>query len=176
MHNEVEVWASSWQWQDAAAMHMAFFKDYLRLRIKAVRWLAQLIPCHLHSSTGCLIWITAVPWWVSGTRVSGWSRAEPCLTVLGTVSITGCRFRGICIINVRALTAVVMVLYHRPRLLDFGKAPPHLQFNKYVLTGYRPVSTAEECLGSLFYMHNELGNIYTHGKTTHKTYIVIAFK
>uniref|UniRef100_A0A3Q3MFJ1 Progestin and adipoQ receptor family member IVb n=1 Tax=Mastacembelus armatus TaxID=205130 RepID=A0A3Q3MFJ1_9TELE len=56
-----------------------------------------------------------------------------------------------------------MVLYKGPRLLDFAKTPPHLQFNKYVLTGYRPVSTAQECLRSLFYMHNELGNIYTHG-------------
>ncbi|XP_045925487.1 progestin and adipoQ receptor family member 4 [Micropterus dolomieu] len=56
-----------------------------------------------------------------------------------------------------------MVLYKGPRLLDFAKTPTHLQFNKYVLTGYRPVSTAQECLRSLFYMHNELGNIYTHG-------------
>uniref|UniRef100_H2LMM2 Progestin and adipoQ receptor family member 4 n=1 Tax=Oryzias latipes TaxID=8090 RepID=H2LMM2_ORYLA len=56
-----------------------------------------------------------------------------------------------------------MGLYQGPRLLDFAKTPPHLQFNKYVLTGYRPVSTAQECLRSLFYMHNELGNIYTHG-------------
>ncbi|XP_077482521.1 progestin and adipoQ receptor family member 4 isoform X2 [Stigmatopora argus] len=50
-----------------------------------------------------------------------------------------------------------------PRLLDFPKTPTHLQFNKYVLTGYRPVSSAHECLRSLFYMHNELGNIYSHG-------------
>uniref|UniRef100_A0A8D3B464 Progestin and adipoQ receptor family member IVb n=1 Tax=Scophthalmus maximus TaxID=52904 RepID=A0A8D3B464_SCOMX len=56
-----------------------------------------------------------------------------------------------------------MVLYRGPRLLDLAKTPPHLQFNKYVLTGYRPVSTAQECLRSVFYMHNELGNIYTHG-------------
>uniref|UniRef100_A0A3B4Y4L0 Progestin and adipoQ receptor family member 4 n=1 Tax=Seriola lalandi dorsalis TaxID=1841481 RepID=A0A3B4Y4L0_SERLL len=56
-----------------------------------------------------------------------------------------------------------MVLNKGPRLLDFAKTPPHLQFNKYVLTGYRPVSTAQDCLRSLFYMHNELGNIYTHG-------------
>ncbi|XP_049916301.1 progestin and adipoQ receptor family member 4 isoform X2 [Epinephelus moara] len=56
-----------------------------------------------------------------------------------------------------------MVLCEGPRLLDFAKTPQHLQFNKYVLTGYRPVSTAHECLRSLFYMHNELGNIYTHG-------------
>lgn len=60
---------------------------------------------------------------------------------------------------------VAMVLYKGPRLLEFAKTPPHLQFNKYVLTGYRPVSSAQECLRSLFYMHNELGNIYTHGKS-----------
>ncbi|XP_030631745.1 progestin and adipoQ receptor family member 4 [Chanos chanos] len=50
-----------------------------------------------------------------------------------------------------------------PRLLDFKSSPPHLQFNKFVLTGYRPISTYRECLQSLFYMHNEFGNIYTHG-------------
>ncbi|XP_071752065.1 progestin and adipoQ receptor family member 4-like isoform X3 [Centroberyx gerrardi] len=56
-----------------------------------------------------------------------------------------------------------MVFCKGPRLLDFTKTPPHLQFNRYVLTGYRPVSSAHECMRSLFYMHNELGNIYTHG-------------
>lgn len=60
---------------------------------------------------------------------------------------------------------VAMVLYKGPRLLDLAKTPEHLQFNKYVLTGYRPVSTVQECLRSLFYMHNELGNIYTHGES-----------
>lgn len=63
------------------------------------------------------------------------------------------------------LQGVEMVLHKGPRLLDLAKTARHLQFNKYVLTGYRPVATAPECLGSLFYMHNELGNIYTHGKT-----------
>ncbi|XP_043959190.1 progestin and adipoQ receptor family member 4 isoform X2 [Gambusia affinis] len=57
----------------------------------------------------------------------------------------------------------MMVLHRGPRLLDFTKTPPHLQFNKYVLTGYRPVSTTPDCLRSLFYIHNELGNIYSHG-------------
>ncbi|XP_062331631.1 progestin and adipoQ receptor family member 4-like [Osmerus eperlanus] len=56
-----------------------------------------------------------------------------------------------------------MVFLKGPRLLDFAKTPPHLQFNKYVLTGYRPVATAQDCLCSLFYLHNEFGNIYTHG-------------
>uniref|UniRef100_A0A8D1K7T1 Progestin and adipoQ receptor family member 4 n=1 Tax=Sus scrofa TaxID=9823 RepID=A0A8D1K7T1_PIG len=50
-----------------------------------------------------------------------------------------------------------------PRLLDWASSPPHLQFNKFVLTGYRPASSGSGCLRSLFYMHNELGNIYTHG-------------
>ncbi|XP_028825816.1 progestin and adipoQ receptor family member 4 [Denticeps clupeoides] len=56
-----------------------------------------------------------------------------------------------------------MALFNRPRLLDFKNSPPHLQFNRYVLSGYRPVSTFQECLRSLFYVHNESGNIYTHG-------------
>ena len=56
---------------------------------------------------------------------------------------------------------------HGPRLVEFHKTPTHLQFNKYVLTGYRPISSAQECLRSLFYVHNELGNIYTHGESSH---------
>lgn len=51
-----------------------------------------------------------------------------------------------------------------PRLLDWASSPPHLQFNKFVLTGYRPASSGSGCLRSLFYLHNELGNIYTHGR------------
>lgn len=51
-----------------------------------------------------------------------------------------------------------------PRLLDWASSPPHLQFNRFVLTGYRPVSSGPGCLRSLFYLHNELGNIYTHGE------------
>ncbi|XP_049759622.1 progestin and adipoQ receptor family member 4 isoform X2 [Elephas maximus indicus] len=50
-----------------------------------------------------------------------------------------------------------------PRLLDWASSPQHLQFNKFVLTGYRPASSGSGCLRSLFYLHNELGNIYTHG-------------
>ncbi|XP_062859948.1 progestin and adipoQ receptor family member 4 [Trichomycterus rosablanca] len=50
-----------------------------------------------------------------------------------------------------------------PKLLDFKSSPSHLQFNRYVLSGYRPVSTFTGCLRSLFYLHNESGNIYTHG-------------
>uniref|UniRef100_A0A4W4HGZ1 Progestin and adipoQ receptor family member IVb n=1 Tax=Electrophorus electricus TaxID=8005 RepID=A0A4W4HGZ1_ELEEL len=56
-----------------------------------------------------------------------------------------------------------MTVFNETKLVDFKSSPPHLQFNKYVLTGYRPVSTCKECLRSLFYMHNEFGNIYTHG-------------
>ncbi|XP_061837363.1 progestin and adipoQ receptor family member 4a isoform X4 [Nerophis lumbriciformis] len=63
------------------------------------------------------------------------------------------------------LLAVVcaMAFLNGPRLLDWASSPPYLQFNKYVLTGYRPVSSVQDCIRSLFYLHNELGNIYTHG-------------
>lgn len=59
---------------------------------------------------------------------------------------------------------VAMAFLNGPRLLDWANSPPHLQFNKYVLTGYRPISSVQDCIRSLFYLHNELGNIYTHGK------------
>lgn len=59
---------------------------------------------------------------------------------------------------------VAMAFLNGPRLLDWANSPPHLQFNKYVLTGYRPISSVQDCIRSLFYMHNELGNIYTHGE------------
>ncbi|XP_041094707.1 progestin and adipoQ receptor family member 4-like [Polyodon spathula] len=56
-----------------------------------------------------------------------------------------------------------MAFLNGPRLLNWTSSPRHLQFNRYVLTGYRPVSSINECVKSLFYLHNELGNIYTHG-------------
>lgn len=58
----------------------------------------------------------------------------------------------------------IMAFLNGPRLLDWASSPPHLQFNKYVLTGYRPISSVQDCIRSLFYLHNELGNIYTHGE------------
>lgn len=62
------------------------------------------------------------------------------------------------------LFGVAMAFLNGPRLLDWANSPPHLQFNRYVLTGYRPISSVQECVKSLFYLHNELGNIYTHGE------------
>lgn len=62
-----------------------------------------------------------------------------------------------------------MAFLNGPRLLDWASSPPHLQFNKYVLTGYRPISSVQDCIRSLFYLHNELGNIYTHGEYKKKT-------
>ncbi|KAL2078739.1 hypothetical protein ACEWY4_026424 [Coilia grayii] len=55
-----------------------------------------------------------------------------------------------------------MAFVKKPKLIDFKSSPPHLQFNDFVLTGYRPVSTFQGCVHSLFYLHNEFGNIYTH--------------
>lgn len=70
-----------------------------------------------------------------------------------------------CFLGGLLLTALVaMAFLNGPRLLDWSNSPPHLQFNRYVLTGYRPVSSVPDCIRSLFYLHNELGNIYTHGE------------
>ncbi|XP_034138061.1 ADIPOR-like receptor IZH1 [Drosophila guanche] len=47
-------------------------------------------------------------------------------------------------------------------LLQWQDMPQYLQFNPYVLRGYRPLQTFKGCLLSLFYWHNETINILTH--------------
>uniref|UniRef100_T1GVH7 Uncharacterized protein n=1 Tax=Megaselia scalaris TaxID=36166 RepID=T1GVH7_MEGSC len=47
-------------------------------------------------------------------------------------------------------------------LLQWKDMPKYLQFNPYVLTGYRPLTTFKGCCFSLFYWHNETVNIFTH--------------
>lgn len=49
-------------------------------------------------------------------------------------------------------------------LKDWKEMPRYLQFNPYVLTGYRPLQNVSECFASLFYFHNETFNILTHGE------------
>ncbi|KOB78812.1 Uncharacterized protein OBRU01_01723 [Operophtera brumata] len=49
------------------------------------------------------------------------------------------------------------------QLLHWRDMPQHLQFNPYVLTGYRPLQSWTGCVCSLFYFHNETINILTHG-------------
>ncbi|XP_039232278.1 progestin and adipoQ receptor family member 4 isoform X2 [Drosophila yakuba] len=48
------------------------------------------------------------------------------------------------------------------QLLPWQDMPTYLQFNPYVLRGYRPLQTFKGCLLSLFYWHNETINILTH--------------
>nr|XP_017031428.1 progestin and adipoQ receptor family member 4 isoform X1 [Drosophila kikkawai] len=48
------------------------------------------------------------------------------------------------------------------QLLLWQDMPQYLQFNPYVLRGYRPLQTFKGCLLSLFYWHNETINILTH--------------
>jgi len=48
-------------------------------------------------------------------------------------------------------------------LHSISAMPPHLRFNKFVLSGYRPFPmTAIGCVRSMFQLHNETGNIYSH--------------
>lgn len=49
-------------------------------------------------------------------------------------------------------------------LLHWDDMPKHLQFNPYITNGYRPLLSAWGCLNSIFYLHNETINIFTHGK------------
>lgn len=46
--------------------------------------------------------------------------------------------------------------------LRFEELPEQWQHNKYILSGYRFLSSNYECFRSIFYIHNESGNIWTH--------------
>jgi len=48
-------------------------------------------------------------------------------------------------------------------LRRLSQIPVHLQFNKYVISHYRPPLSFKGCLKSLTYFHNETINILTHG-------------
>ena len=49
-------------------------------------------------------------------------------------------------------------------LHHFNCVPEHLRFNKFVRTGYRVDLGTWDCLKSLFYLHNESFNVYSHGR------------
>eukprot|EP00730_Choanoeca_flexa_P017016 TRINITY_DN8138_c0_g1_i3.p1 TRINITY_DN8138_c0_g1~~TRINITY_DN8138_c0_g1_i3.p1 ORF type:complete len:514 (+),score=89.43 TRINITY_DN8138_c0_g1_i3:140-1681(+) len=54
-------------------------------------------------------------------------------------------------------------LSRMPALKDFANAPRWLRDNEYIHSGYRPESLdIQRTLESLFYLHNEFGNIWTH--------------
>ncbi|KAG0372910.1 hypothetical protein BGX24_012426 [Mortierella sp. AD032] len=48
------------------------------------------------------------------------------------------------------------------RLLRFEELPKEWQSNPYILTGYRFLSSKRQCLKSIFRIHNETCNIWTH--------------
>ncbi|KAF9543298.1 hypothetical protein EC957_001025 [Mortierella hygrophila] len=48
------------------------------------------------------------------------------------------------------------------RLLRFEELPKEWQSNPYILTGYRFLSSKRQCLWSIFKIHNETCNIWTH--------------
>ncbi|KAI8374620.1 hemolysin-III related-domain-containing protein [Radiomyces spectabilis] len=54
------------------------------------------------------------------------------------------------------------IAYGAKRLLHYEELPVPWRNNKYILTGYRFLSTPADCFHSLLYIHNETGNIYTH--------------
>ncbi|KAJ1926995.1 hypothetical protein IWQ60_003334 [Tieghemiomyces parasiticus] len=48
-------------------------------------------------------------------------------------------------------------------LLRYDQLPAWLQDNMYILEGYRPpLESYARCFHSLFYLHNETGNVYSH--------------
>jgi len=47
-------------------------------------------------------------------------------------------------------------------LCSFAELPEYLKFNKYIYTGYRKEFSLRLCLKSIFRVHNETGNIWSH--------------
>jgi adiponectin receptor len=47
-------------------------------------------------------------------------------------------------------------------LRHFNEAPEHLRINPYILNGYRVGYTPLMCLRSLFMVHNQTGNVWSH--------------
>ena len=54
--------------------------------------------------------------------------------------------------------------HHSNGLHHYNCIPDHLRFNRFVHSGYRVDLSTSECLKSLFYLHNESFNIYSHGR------------
>ncbi|GAB6028470.1 hypothetical protein CHUAL_002629 [Chamberlinius hualienensis] len=48
-------------------------------------------------------------------------------------------------------------------LQTISDMPSYLQFNQYIVGGYRPLSSTWECIKSIFTLNNETVNILTHG-------------
>lgn len=55
------------------------------------------------------------------------------------------------------------ILMKEKRVCTFQELPSWAQDNIYILTGYRiPTNSYAKCFESLFYLHNETGNVYSH--------------
>ncbi|CAD6994456.1 unnamed protein product [Ceratitis capitata] len=67
--------------------------------------------------------------------------------------------------KLNSLSTTILPAFNSPaQLQHIYEMPKYLQFNPYVLNGYRPLTTFRGCLLSLFYWHNETVNILTHGE------------
>lgn len=52
-------------------------------------------------------------------------------------------------------------VFHNYKITEVAN---YLRFNPFILEGYRSNLNFKQCLLSLFYLHNESTNIYSHGK------------
>jgi hypothetical protein len=49
-----------------------------------------------------------------------------------------------------------------PRLASFSDLPEYLRDNEFIVDFYRPTSTPWDSLRTLWRLHNETGNVWTH--------------
>lgn len=55
-------------------------------------------------------------------------------------------------------------IWHRTyRLFKWDEIPLCLRYNRFILSGYRAHLTTRQTIASFFHVHNESGNVWTHG-------------
>lgn len=61
------------------------------------------------------------------------------------------------------ITSILFLMFSI-RLCKLKDLPHHLQFNQYILGGYRYPTDAWGCLKSTVHLHNETFNILSHSR------------
>ncbi|KGG52185.1 adiponectin receptor 1b [Mitosporidium daphniae] len=64
------------------------------------------------------------------------------------------------------------------RYFHFHEVPSHLQDNLYILSGYRAHYNFSQCFKSIFAIHNETGNIWTHliGALVFLVFLIVGYQ
>ena len=76
-------------------------------------------------------------------------------------SYTGPKYRLWPLPSLKKLGAEIFTPSYK--LVEYKDAPAVLQYNQYVETGYRAHLTTSQAIASMVHVHNESGNVWSHG-------------